>query len=276
MRFKVAVAIAMFVAMAATTASAGIVITEKVVASQPSLEGEPGEQTVKIQGNKRRVITHDRVIITDLDGQKMYVLAPAKKAGADLALPPKGVVLAMMAKEGMSVELKKGAGTHKVAGYDCQDYEGTQTLGHYNLAVTECVASAAPGAKEYVAFMKAMGVALKGTPIEPKGEIPDGLPVSSTVTVTLIPFPIPKGFSPDLAAKVKAQNAKVKPDVTRTTVTKVEVKDIAASEFVLPAEYVKPKNLEMKSGVPGGPNPPIPAPEQSIPPGAMPPTPAAH
>ena len=72
---------------------------------------------------------------------------------------------------------------------------------------------------------------------------------------------------PDLTAKVNQENAKIKPEVRRTTVTKIQEKDIAADEFAVPAEYKRPQAAhEMKSGVPGGPNPPIPAPEQPIPP----------
>ena len=277
MRSKVAAAIALSVAMAATTASAGVVISEDVIVSNQA-GTRTIKQTVMIQGNKQKVLGGDRIFITDLDAPKMSVLNPVRKTYGEIPLPPGGAVLAMMAKDGNSVELKKQAGTHKVAGYDCQDYAGTQRLGHYNLEVTECVASAAPGAKEFVEYMKAMGARLKGTPIEPKGEVPDGIPVSSTVSVALIPFPIPKNFPPNLTAQVKEANAKAKPEVKRATVTKIEVKEIAPDEFLVPADYPKPApKPAFKSGVPGGPNPPIPAPEQPIPPKDRPPSPpAAH
>jgi hypothetical protein len=275
MRSKVAAAIALSVAMAATTASAGVVISEDVVFSNAA-GTHTTKQTVMIQGNKQKVLGGDRIFITDLDAPKISVLNPARKGYGELRIPPSGVVLAIMAKDGISVELKKQAGTHKVAGYDCQDYAGTQNLGRYHLEVTECVASAAPGAKEFVAYTKGMAARLKGTPIEPKGEVPDGIPVSSTVSVALIPYPIPKNFPPNLAAQVKEANAKAKPEVKRTTVTKIEAKEIAADEFLVPAEYLKPKpKTEFKQGVPGGPNPPIPAPEQPIPPGVMPKSPPA-
>jgi hypothetical protein len=273
MRSTVAAATAFAVAMAATTATAGVVISENVVRSDQT-GTHKSEQTVIYQGNKKRVVTKDRVIITNLDDGEMYVLAPEKKAAAYIVLPPTGVVLAMLSKEGMSVELKKAAGTHKVAGYECQEYAGTQRVGHYNIEVAECVASAAPGAQEYMGFTKALAAKLKGTPLEPKGEIPDGLPVSSTVTSTLIPFPIPRDFPPDLAAKVKESNAKMKPEITRTTVTKIEVKEIAADQFILPAEYKKPEaKPTIEFGLPGSASTPIPAPEQPIPKGALPPVP---
>jgi hypothetical protein len=278
MRSKVAAAIALSVAMAATTASAGVIITENVVTSQP---GPKGEQTVMIQGNKRKVVTSDRTFITDLDAGKTFVLIPKSKGLGEIPFPPTGVLLLLSTKQGTFVEYKKVSGTHKVAGYDCQDYAGTMSMAHQKVDSTECVASAAPGAQEYVAFSKAQAAKLKGTRLEPKGEVPDGVPVSSTVAVSFIPYPIPKNFPPDLTAKVKESNAKMKPDVTKTTVTKIEAKEIPADEFVVPAEYKKSAPpLPFKSGVPGGPNPPIPAPEQPIPPGSLPPSPlpppAAH
>jgi hypothetical protein len=275
MRSKVAAAIAMFVAVAATTASAGVIITQNVVTT--SQTGPKGKQTVMIQGNKRKVVTSDRIYITDLDVGKTSVLIPKTKGYGELAFPPTGVMAVLYMKEGTSVEFKKTNSTHKVAGYDCQDYAGTMSLAHQKVDSTECVASAAPGAQEYVAFRKAVAAKLKGTPIEPKGEVPDGIPVSSTVTASFVPFPIPKNFPPELTAKVNESNAKIKPEVTKTTVTKIEAKEIPAGEFEVPAEY-KPSGpkIPFKQGVPGGPNPPIPAPEQPIPPGAMPPSPAAH
>lgn len=272
-RSKVAAATAFAVAIAATTASAGVVISENVVRSDQT-GTHKSEQTVILQGNKKRVVTKDRVIITNLDDGEMYVLAPEKKAAAYIVLPPTGVMLTMMSKEGTSVELKKVDGTHKVGGYDCQDYAGSQRLGHYNVEVAECVASAAAGAQEYAAFTKALAAKLKGTPLAPKGEIPDGIPVSSAVTTTLIPFPIPRDFPPDLRAKLEAQNAKMKPQITRTTVSKIEVKDIPADQFIMPAEYKKPEaKPTIKFGLPGSANTPIPAPEQPIPKGALPPVP---
>ena len=279
MRSKVAAAIALSVAMAATTASAGVIITQNVVTSQPGPKGEQtikGEQTVMIQGNKRKVVTSDRIFITDLDAGKTFVLIPKSKGLGEIPFPPTGVLLLLSMKQGTFVEYKKVNGTHKVAGYDCQDYAGTISIAHQKIDSTECVASAAPGAQEYVAFSNTPAAKLKGTRLELKGEVPDGIPVSSTVTASFIPYPIPKNFPPNLTAQVKESNAKMKPDVTKTTVTKIEAKEIPADEFVVPAEYRKsgPK-IPFKQGVPGGPNPPIPAPEQPVPPGAMPPSPAA-
>ena len=51
------------------------------------------------------------------------------------------------------------------------------------LDVTLCAASEAPGAKEYVDFQKALSDKLKGSKLERKGEVPDGIPVKSTTVL---------------------------------------------------------------------------------------------
>lgn len=248
MRSKVAAAIALSVAMAATTASAGVVISEDVVVSNQA-GTHKSQQTVMIQGNKRKVITKDRIYIIDLDLGRMFVLVPATKKGGDVPFPPTSYMLTYLAQQGVSLDYKKAPAGGKEAGYECQDYAGSQRLGRMQIEGTECVASAAPGAQEYVAFIKAMNAKLKGTPLQPKGEVADGIPVSSTITVSLVPYPVPPHFPPDLAAKYKANLAKQKPQVTRITATKIQVKDIAASEFVIPAEYLKPSPTP--TGTPG-------------------------
>ena len=238
MRSIVAATTAIILALAATTASAGVVISQHLVVSNQAGETK-GEQTVILQGNKKKVTNSEREVITDLDGGKMYIVNPRAKAYAEIKLPPGGVFARIMERYGVSIAYKKSGGTHKVAGYDCQDYAGTARTGHNTIEATECVASDAAGAREFVAFHQALAKKLKGTPLEAKGEIPDGIPVSSTITTASISFPIPPGFSPEQIAKLKAAMAKAKPDVHTATVTKIEVKDVPASAFVVPADYNK-------------------------------------
>jgi hypothetical protein len=255
MRSKVAATIALAIALAATTASAGVVISQDLVVSNQAGETK-GEQTVMLQGNKQKVISPGRETITDLDAGKMYLINPTAKVYAEIVVPPRGIFSQIEARDGVSIDYKKSGGTHKVAGYNCQDYAGSTRFGHNTIDATECVASDAAGAKEYVGFRKTLAKKLKGTPLEAKGEIPDGIPVSSTITTALIPFPIPPGFPPDQVAKIKELVAKTKPEVRTATVTKIQVKDIAANEFVVPAEYKKqavqppPMPLRLKLGAP--------------------------
>jgi hypothetical protein len=237
MRFTVAAAAALtLIAMAATTAPAGVVISEDVaVTSQAGTK--KSQQTVMIQGNKQKVVTPERVFITDLDAGKLYVLLLTKKTYAQLQIPPKGSVGTMFASDGLFLQYEKGSGTSKQGGYDCQNYAGAQTVGRLKLEATECVASAAPGAQEFVAFKKALAEQLKTSPLAGKGETADGIPMSSTLTRTFIPFPIPNGFSPEQVAQINAANAKNKPSIRKTEVTKIEVKDLPAATFVVPADF---------------------------------------
>ena len=241
MRFTVAAAAALtLIAMAATTAPAGVVISEDVAVTNQAGE-KKSQQTVMIQGNKQKVITPERVFITDLDAGKLYVLALAKKTYAQLEIPPTGTPATILGADGLFLQFEKGSGTGKEGGYDCQDYAGAQSVGRLKLEATECVASAAPGAQEFVAFKKALAEKLKTSPLASKGEVPDGIPMSSTLTVSFIPFPIPNGFSPEQAAKIKETDAKRKPSIKKTKVTKIEVKDLPAATFVVPADFSRPK-----------------------------------
>ena len=237
MRFTVAAATAIVLAIAATTASAGVVISEDVVVTDNNGKQHKSEQTVMLQGGKQKVITPERVIITDPDASKIYVLAPSQKRMAQLILPPVKQVVPVLARTGMFVGYQKGSGGGKVAGYDCQNYTGSDNIGRVKLEATQCVASAAAGAAEYVAFRKAFADKLKGSPQEIKGEVPDGIPVSTTISTSVIPFPIPSTFPPDQAAKIRESDAKAKPYVTATKVTKIEVKNLPADTFAVPAEY---------------------------------------
>ncbi len=252
MRYTVAATAAIVLALAATTASAGIIISEEVVVTDQAGKQHKSEQSEMLQGNKQKVVTADRVIITDLDAGKIVVLIPASKRFAELPFPPAGVLVPFLARQGAFIDYAKSAGTGKAAGYDCQNYAGIWTAGHLKVEGKECVANAAAGAKEFVAFRKTLADKLKGTRLAIKGEIPDGVPVSTTVSSGIIPPPIPKGFSAAQIAEINKSNARAKPEITNTKVTKIEVKDLPAGEFVAPAEYsnLKPKPSTGAPGVP--------------------------
>ena len=100
------------------------------------------------------------------------------------------------------------------------------------------MANNAPGAKEYVEFQRAMAQKLKGSPLEETGEVPDGIPVNSITSVTQIAFTPTGGVPPEMLAKIQADNDK-HPTVTFTNLSKIEVKDIAAAEFTVPADFKK-------------------------------------
>ena len=136
MRFTVAATIAIAFAVAATTASAGVVLYQDVVVTYQTGKQHKSEQTVMIQGKKEKVVTDQRVFITDPEAGLMYILIPLSKKAAQLTFPPPGVMATMMVKDGAFVGIVKDSGTNKVAGYDCQNYSGTIRAGHYDVKVS--------------------------------------------------------------------------------------------------------------------------------------------
>jgi hypothetical protein len=246
MKSKVAAAIAIAFALAATTASAGVVISqERVVSNQGKVS--KSEQTVMVQGNKRKVVTPERTVITDLDAGKVYFLNPKSKKYAQSPFPPKGLPAAIMVQEGLSFGFEKGAATHKVAGYECQDYSGSIPFAFTKLDTTQCVASDAPGAKEYTDFLKAIGEKIKGTRLAPKGGvIPDGVPVLITTSAEPHTFNPRRGVPPEQVKRIQDELAKHPPAVFTTTASKIEVKDLPADTFVVPADYSEQQFIEPK------------------------------
>ncbi len=239
MKFTVAAAAVIALALAATTASAGVVISEKVDLDRQGVKSKT-RQTVMIQGHKKKVITDEDETVTDLDAGTMYIIKPKYKEFFKVDLPPTGVYAMKMVWDGASVGLNKAPGApHKVGGYTCQDYAGSAHIVHFDLNVIKCVASDAPGAKEFVEFQKAQAEKFKGTILAPKGEIPDGIPVASITKQVEHPWNPPPNVPPQVVANIKASQASFKPIVRGTAVTRIEVKDLPADTFAVPAGYSK-------------------------------------
>lgn len=237
MKLGFTAAAALGLVIAAAGAHAGVVISENVVVKQNT--EKKTEQTVTIQGHKQKVIGEDQEFVTDMDGGKIYIIKPKARQYYESGFPPSGVVAMKMVMEGAMIELKKSGATHKVAGYACQDYTGFMYIPRHKLELTQCVASDAPGASEYMAFQKAMADKLKGKPLARKGQIPDGIPVSSILTMSPLPYKPPRVLSPGAAALMTATMAKEKPRIATTTVSKIEVKEVAADTFAVPSGYTK-------------------------------------
>jgi hypothetical protein len=253
MKSTVAAAAAIVFAIAATTASAGVVISQKLVVDNPAATPKvnKADQTVMVQGHKQKVITGDLEVITDLDAGKMYFINPKSKNFVQVEIPPTGMLGRRLAREGLFVGFKKfDRNPHKLNGYTCQDYIGGQTIAYSDIGVTQCVASDAPGATEYLEFKKAMMAKLKGTPFAPKGELPAGIPVSSITTTTAAIITPTGGIPPETIAKIKAENAKNKV-TTSFNVSKIEVKNIPADTFTVPAAYNKQEMQEPRFNTEG-------------------------
>jgi len=206
---------ALALAIAATTASAGVVISQELARSNQPV-GSKSDQTVMVQGHKQKVITgDDEEIITDLDAGAIYIIMPKTKQFFQGKFPPTGPFAMKIIWGGSTVELKKSGGTDKVAGYACNDYTGSASFARHVLTVTKCVASDAPGAKDFVEFQKAMADKLKGTRLMAKSEIPDGIPVSSSLTTAQAPWTPPPGLPPEHVKKLQQAMARYKPAALR-------------------------------------------------------------
>jgi hypothetical protein len=239
MKFTVAAAAVIALALAATTASAGVVITEKVDLDHQGVKSKT-KQTVMIQGHKKKVITDEDETVTDLDARTMYIIKPKYKEFFKVDLPPTGVYAMKMVWDGATVGLSKATeAPHKVAGYSCQDYAGTAHIVRFDLSVIKCVASDAPGAQEFVEFQKAQAEKFKGTILAPKGEIPDGIPVASITKQVQPVWNPPPSVPPQVAANIRASAAAFKPIIRGISVTKIEVKDLPTDTFAVPAGYSK-------------------------------------
>jgi hypothetical protein len=259
MKFTVAAATAMAFAIAASTASAGVVITENVSIKTTS-RVRKFVRTVMVQGHKEKIIDNNLQIVVDLDaGKTLAINTKNKKYGED-QFPPAGLLAMELNTRGFWIGVKKTPEVHKQLGYTCNNYIGSSTISHTDVGIIECVASAAPGAKEFTEFQRLMAQKVKGTPFELKGEVADGIPVSAITNMRIIVYAMTGGTTPEQIAKAQAVNDK-HAIVTTAGATKIEVKDIPASEFTVPADFGKTvmPPFQVKQGhAPGAPKLPMP------------------
>lgn len=223
------------VALSTLPARAGVVITQQQTTNMQSGQRQ-SEQTIMIQGNKQKMITGEREIITDLDNSVMYLIDPSKSSYFQLPFPPTGPMAQAVAHAAGAMDFKRGTTTRKVLGYACTDYSGTGQSMSGDFTVTECFSTSAPGAKEFNAFQKAMAAKLKS--VVPQSNTPDGIPLASDSTVHMNTMRIPN-LPPAQAQRLQQQLAKMKPVTTKTEVTKLEAKDLPADTFAVPKGYTQ-------------------------------------
>ncbi len=255
-KITVAVAAAAFL-LSALPAFAGVVLTqEQSTQDSAGAANKQIQQTVTVQGNKQRIETGDHVIIMDLDKERMYFLDPRVKSYTEMPMPPSGPMAQMMAKSAGAMNFKKDNSTQKIAGYKCQNYTGTATMMSGDLTMVECFSKSAPGATEYSAFIQAMMAKFKKTGMQPTGQIPEGVPLSSVSTMKLNPIKLPSGLSEEQRQKLQklVENRKVE---RRVVTTKIVAENVPADKFIVPADYTK-REIPHFGGHPGTP-PPAPS-----------------
>jgi hypothetical protein len=253
MKFTVAAATAIALATAASTALAGVVITQDVGIKTTS-GVRKFVRTIMVQGHKEKIIDDKLQVVVDLDAGQTFAINTANKRYGQDVFPPTGLLAMELNTRGFWIGVKQTPEHHKHSGYDCQNYIGSSTIAHTDVGTIECVASAAPGAKEFTEFQRFKAQKVKGTRFELKGEVPDGIPVSSITNMRIIAFAITGGTTAEQIAKAQADNDK-HAIVTTAGVSKIEVKDIPASEFTVPAGFGKTvmPRPSVKQGRPPGP-----------------------
>jgi hypothetical protein len=243
MRKLTVLVVGMTLAMTALPAAAGVVITQKLHVTNGT-NSRDDEQTVSVQGNRRKDETTDHTIITDLDKGVIYVIDPKAKTYFEIEFPPKDpkMVAVIAANQSGAMNFKKAGTTRKIAGYKCTDYNGGGHVTQGDYTVTECFSTAVPGTKEFSAFEKSMADKLKsaGASEASGGEAPSGVPLATeqTMKMNMAHVSIP-GMKPEDAAKLAAMIAKRPPRVASQTVEKIESKQLADAAFAVPAGFTK-------------------------------------
>lgn len=217
------------------SAQAGVVLHETQTTDRGDGKVEKQDRTVMVQGNQQKTITDRSMVLVDLDKGSMYVMSPARKAYIQMPFPPPGRAGAMMARQMAAMNFKKTGKHDTIAGYPCDEYSGSGSMGGSQYSVVGCFSTAAPGAANFTAFQKAMAAKLPGGS---PSSIPDGVPLQVISTAKMTSLNLP-GITADQAAKFKDTLAKRPPVVNKTVVTKVGVEDIAAADFTVPAGYQK-------------------------------------
>lgn len=215
-------------------AHAGVVIDEQVTTSQGSTPSVTHTRELLVQGHKEKMVSDRNTFVIDLDKGTMMLIDPSQKAYAEMPFPPHG--MSGNPSQQLDLNFKKTGKSAKVLNYGCEEYSGAGKTEMASVLTSGCFSSSAPGAAEFTEFTQAMGLKLKGAKAM-AGTMPNGIPLTMDSTRTVnTGFSVP-GMAPDQAAKLKEMLAKQGPQTTKTVVTKIATRDLAADTFAVPAGY---------------------------------------
>lgn len=262
MKIRVAVVVAAMLTLGGTTSLyAGVVVDEQQVIDAGN--GQPTSQnvTLMIEGNKQKTQVGENTMVVDLDKGTRTIMNSSRRTYVELPFPPHNPM-----NPNMSPMTFKKTGAHEtVAGYSCDEYTGSASMGGNQSSLKACFSTKAPGASDFTAFNKKMAEKVKGTALEMMGHLPDGAPLKleSSTRITHVSMP---GLSADQTAKINEMLAKRPPTVTHMTVTKISTQKLAVETFSVPAGYTRQQIGQgagpATTGKPaGGSNPPMKVPE---------------
>jgi hypothetical protein len=166
------------------------------------------------------------------------MVSNARKMYVEMPFPPKGMIMPPGGKEAR-LSFKKTGKQEKIAGYSCDGYTGTGTMGENQMVVDGCFSTSAPGAANFTAFQQTMSEKVKGTPMALMTDTPPGIPLK---------------INTSLKQKTGARPA----IVTHMVVSKVSEQDLPESTFVPPKDFTKQQMPIMGRMGPGMTGKPVP------------------
>ncbi len=213
-----------FLLGSASALSAGVVMSETAIANS-STGNAVQHRTIYVQGNKQKVDSGDVQTITDLDKRLVYIVDKDRKNYLEL---PLAILSAPPASEGpvsAAIELKRTGAKQTVANQNCDEYRGRQRNDQLEIAVSACVSTSAPGAKEIARFDGKMLAQIPGLQTEASGSAGVVLEKKSVVNLRV--------------ADLSEQRYRIASLTTKTTVNDIRVTHLAARTFQPPKGYSK-------------------------------------
>lgn len=248
MRKLAVVLAALAVLSASSVAMAGVVMVQREEMTGAGHNSKV-ERTIMIEGNKERMTSGNRVVITDLDKGVIYIIDPQHKAYVEMQFPPKHT--GMTRKRAFhGAAFKKTGKTRVIAGHKCEEYRssGKFEMGEYT--VNECISSKVPGAADFIAFEKKMKEKLKGSAFDTSEgrKAPEGVPLAQDAVTRVTNFKFPNMTAKE-AEKLKKELQGHPPIESKVEVVKISEEKLPASAFEIPAGFkkqeIRPRRLHM-------------------------------
>jgi hypothetical protein len=241
--------------MLAGFARAGVVVEEQQVSDRGTGTPVTHTITVMVQGNKQKSIIDGgkQTLITNLDQGTRMMVNDARKMYVEMPFPPQNMPKPSSANTS-GLTFKKTGSSQTLAGYACDDYTGTGTMGGNEITVNGCFSTSAPGAADFTGFQKTMTDKVKGTPMALMSDAPPGVPLKIDTTMKVTHMMMP-GMSPQQSEEMNKRLAGRPPIVTHMTVSKVATQDLAADTFQPPKGYSKQQMPMMGPGMTMGSRP---------------------
>ena len=232
--------IAIAIAGWALAASAGVAIQAQELAVRtggpsPSNGAGASPYTAMIEGEQEKFLIGTLAVVVDLAAGKVSVLNPRRGTYFQLPYPPPAVFGQLILRRILPPKVKyiKGGQHQTLAGHGCDLYTGTGQVNGAAVSVEACYSTDAPGAQEYTAFVKSAAPKAENPSFPTADEFPQGIPLELDATV--IPKQQPESPAASTQKPVKPEQPATtqKPVVIKlkTTVTSVETRSIAATEF---------------------------------------------